>query len=250
MFPQPRRGRLSRRFTAATLVLASVALAGCSDDDDNPAQPMQPGSADVRVLHLSPDAPAVDVFVDQTTPAAVSGLAFLEGTDYISLDPGSYRIDVSASGSAPSQSVLTVPNLDLQDAASYTAVAYGNLASISALALLDDDSNLSTGSIRVRAIHTAVGVGQVDIWNIPASGSPSVLYADVDFGVAGGYLDLPAGTYTIGFDVDNDATPDVVFDLPALAAGTVANVFAVSQGGSVFLVAQLQDGTIARINAS
>ena len=92
-------------------------------------------------------------------------------------------------------------------------------------------------------------MGQVDIWNIPNNGAPAVLYMDVDYGVAGGYMDLPAGAYTIGFDVDNDATPDVVFDLPSLPAGTVANVFAVSQGSAVFLIAQLQDGTVARINA-
>jgi hypothetical protein len=92
-------------------------------------------------------------------------------------------------------------------------------------------------------------VGQVDIWNIPATGAPSPLYTDVDYGVAGGAMDLPAGAYTIGFDVDNDANPDVVFDLPSLPAGTVANVFAVSEGSTVFLIAQLQDGTVARIDA-
>jgi hypothetical protein len=62
-------------------------------------------------------------------------------------------------------------------------------------------------------------------------------------------MDLPAGAYSVGFDVDNDATPDVAFDLPALPAGTVANVFAVSEGSTVFLIAQLQDGTVARIDA-
>jgi hypothetical protein len=250
MFPTIQRGRPTRFLTAATLLLTSaVFVAGCNDDD-NPLQPMTTdGAAEIRVLHLSPDAPAVDVFLNQAMQPAVSGLAFLDGTGYVSLDPGNYRIDVSANGDSPSESVLTVPTVDLQDKGRYTAVAYGTLASIRALALVDDDSNLAASNIRVRAIHTAADVGQVDIWNIPANGSPAVLYSDVDFGVAGGYLDLPAGAYTIGFDVNNDATPDVVFDLPSLPAGTVANVFAVSQSGSVFLVAQLQDGTIARINA-
>lgn len=247
MFAKFRRGG-SKPLGLTALAVAAFVLAGCNDDDD-PMQPSTMGASEIRVLHLSPDAPAVDVFLNQGTQPAVAGLAFLEGTDYVKLDPGSYRIDVSANGDSPNESVLTVPSVELQNGSRTTAVAFGNVASISALALADDESNLDAANIRVRAIHTAADVGQVDIWNIPSSGSPAVLYSDVDFGAAGGYLDLPAGAYTIGFDVDNDANPDVVFDLPSLPAGTVANVFAVSQSGSVFLIAQLQDGTIARINA-
>jgi hypothetical protein len=41
----------------------------------------------------------------------------------------------------------------------------------------------------------------------------------------------------------------VLFDLPALPAGTVANVFAVNDtAGNVFLLAQLQTGDVARID--
>jgi hypothetical protein len=208
-----------------------------------------PANANVRVIHLSPEAPPVDVFLNQATMPAVTNLAFQSGTGYLSVAAADYRIDVSANGSAANQSVLSVPNLTLEGNRSYTAVAYGTLASLRALALVDDASGLGAGNIRVRAIHTATAVGQVDIWNIPAAGTPSLLYTDVDYGVAGGAMDLPAGAYSVGFDVDNDATPDVAFDLPALPAGTVANVFAVSEGSTVFLIAQLQDGTVARIDA-
>ena len=53
--------------------------------------------------------------------------------------------------------------------------------------------------------------------------------------------------YTIGFDVDNDASPDLTFDLPTLDGGVLANVFAVNDGeGNVFLNAQLPTGDTAR----
>lgn len=232
---------------AATLALGTALVTGC--DNDKVTAPEATPTANLRVLHLSPDAPAVDVFLNQGTMPAVSNLTFKAGTSYAQVAPGNYRIDISANGNTAGQSVLNVPSLALEPSRSYTAVAYGNLASIRALALVDDKSALESGKIRVRAIHTAAAVGQVDIWNIPGNGAPAPLYEDVDFGVAGGYLDLPAGAYTLGFDVDNDATPDVVFELPALAAGTVANVFAVTEGSTVFLLAQLQDGTLARIDA-
>ena len=130
---------------------------------------------------------------------------------------------------------------------SYTAVAFGSLASIRGLALVDEHQGLNDDEIRVRAVHAADGVGEVDIWNVTAGSAPAPLYENVGYGAAGEYLDIPAGAYSIGFDVDNDMSPDLVFDLPALDGGTVATLFAVNDGGSVSLVAQLTDGSTAMI---
>lgn len=234
---------------AAVLALGAAVFTGCSEDTTTAPATTSTPSANLRVLHLSPDAPPVDIFLNQAAMPAVSNLAFQSGTQYLPVAPASYRVDISANGSSANQSVLNVPSLTLEGDRSYTAVAYGPLASARVLALVDDASGLSSGNIRVRAVHTASAVGQVDIWNIPSSGAPAPLYTDVDYGVAGGAMDLPAGAYTVGFDLDNDANPDAVFALPALPAGTVANVFAVSEGSTVFLIAQLQDGTVARIDA-
>jgi hypothetical protein len=244
----------SKRLIATTAIaLASMfVVAGCGDDEaENPMLPNDPGQASLRVLHLSPDAPGVDVFLNSGSTPAVSNLEFQRGTAYVLVDAGSYRIDIAANGNAIDQAVLTVPSLALEADKSYTAVAYNQLALIAPLALADELEGLASDKIRVRAIHTAVGIGQVDIWNIPSSGSPSILYENVDFSAVGPYFDLPAGAYTLGFDVNNDATPDVVFSLPALPAGTIANVFAVTdQSGTPFLLAQLQDGTVARIDVN
>jgi hypothetical protein len=75
-----------------------------------------------------------------------------------------------------------------------------------------------------------------------------MLYEDVDFGIAGAYAVLTAGDYTLGFDVDNDAAPDLTFTTGAIPAGSIINIFAVSDGAVVFLIAQFQDGTIVQID--
>jgi len=233
------------RIPAVALVAAALMiLTGCEDDATSPSNE----TAEVRVLHLSSDAPAVDVYLNEGASPAVTDLAFETGTAYVEVDAGTYQVDVTAAGSPLSSAVLTVPGLELMADGRYTAVAYDELASIKPLALEDDYSDLDSGAIRVRAIHTAPAVGQVDIWNIPVSGDPTPLVTDVDFGEVGLYADLPAGAYTLGFDVNDDAMPDVVFSLPSLPEGTVANVFAVSDGGDVFLVAQLEDGSTVRID--
>jgi hypothetical protein len=202
----------------------------------------------IRVLHLSPDAPGVDVYANGAAKV-VEDLAFLEGTDYLTVDEGTYDFNITATGTPADQSVLDVTGLALTGDTYYTAVAFDALSSIQAMALVDDYEGLDAGSIRIRAIHAAESVGPVDIWVIPDMGAPSILYENVDFGVAGDYLDLPAAAYTLGFDLDDDATPDVIFDVPSLAAGTVANVFAVNDNmGSVSLQAQLEDGSLVQID--
>jgi hypothetical protein len=231
----------------ALVTIALTVLVGCSDDDD-PTGP-NAGDARLRAVHLSPDAPAVDIFLNDKSPAAIQGLAFPNGTGFATLQAATYDIAIAASGDTPAEAVLRVEGLELSRDVDFTAVAYDRVASLKALALVDSLNNVPSGLIRVRAIHTASGVGQVDIWNVPTSGAPVLLYRDVDFGEVGRYLQLPAAAYRLGFDVNNDAVPDLLFSIPALASGTVANVFAVAgSGGGVFLIVQFGDGTTARID--
>ena len=228
------------------LALGVILIGGCSDDADS--MPMADAEkASLRVMHLSPDAPEVDIFVNGMDKA-VEALPFAAGTGYLTVDEGMYDFAVAPNGGMVGDSVLDINDITLSKDTFYTAVAFGMLNNISALALVDDYSALEPGLIRVRAIHTADGVGEVDIWNIPEAGNPGALYEDVGYGMVGNYLELPEGAYTIGFDVNNDASPDLTFRLPALPAGTVANVFAIKDDSGVYLIAQLQDGTIATIS--
>ena len=151
--------------------------------------------------------------------------------------------------------MLAVDGVTLAAGTATTAVALGRVGgtpALAALPLLDDLGAPPSGQIRIRAVHAAAGIGQVDIWNIPESGAPTPLFTDLDYASASAYAEVPAGGYTLGIDADGDATPDLVFAIPAAAlpAGTIANVFAVAPTtGSPFLVAQFADGTTARIDA-
>lgn len=266
----------------ATMVLAlamSIGVAACGDDDDDDDESasmdddMDDDSTDddasdddaadddagdddsgdddveesfIRVIHLAPTTPAVDVYVNTET-LAFSDLAFEEGTPYAALPPATYDFQITLTGE-------TDPALEISDFAMavdtyYTAAAINETVEI--LPLVDDYAGLAEGNIRVRAIHAAAAVGEVDIWLIPDGDDPTPLWEDVPFKGVGEYLDVPAMALKIGFDVDDDASPDVIFDIPALDAGTVANVFAVSDDeDNVFLAAQLGDesGTVVRID--
>ena len=206
-----------------------------------------PAMAGVRVLHLSPDAPTVDIFVDDATPAAATDLPFLAGTPYLDLPAGTHRFRVAPTGSPATDAVIDV-SPELAADTKYTAVAIGRVADIEPLLLVDDKSGLATGSFRVQVVHAAAAVGEVDIWNLTGS-TPSPLLENVPFG-ANATLDLPAGAYRVGIDVNNDATPDVTFSLPNLPADLFVNLFAVSDAdNNVWLAAQLPDGGVSPISA-
>lgn len=201
----------------------------------------------LRVLHLGPDAPEVDVFVEGLPAPLAEGVGFKEGTAYLRVPAATWNIDVSAAGTGPEAAVLEVDGLSLSAGAAYTAVAYGYVSSLRALALVDDAAGLASDKVRIQVSHAAADVGEVDLWNL-TGGVASPLLTDVPFGATAVLPDLPAAAYTVGIDVDNDANPDLVFAVPALPGGTFANLFAVNtSGGAVSLLAQLPDGTIAEL---
>jgi hypothetical protein len=257
IFPVPSfaAGTIANIFVVAdasskvTLVAQVQAGAILEIEEKQEVDPMPAGDpANLRAIHLSPDAPAVNIFANGARDAAVSDLAFGTGTGYLELASGDYRFDISPA--SLDQSVLRIDDVRLDENKKYTAVAIGEVSALRFLALEDRLEGVPAGQIRVRAIHAAAGVGAVDIWNIPARGAPSKLYDNVDFGAAGDYLELPAASYALGLDANEDARADFIFDLPALAGGTVANIFAVRDGaGQVYLLAQLADSSLVKIDA-
>ena len=214
-------------------------------DDGTGTAPAETTS--IRVLHLSPDAPAVDVFVNSGDDATVADLAFGEGTGYLDIPADTYSFQIAAAGATAADAVLNIDDLPLAADTSYTAVAIDYLDNISALALVDDYDGIAAGDIRLQIVHAAPGVPQVDIWVISDDGATPLL-ENVDFGVYA-TVDVPAAAYTLGFDVDDDAIPDVIFDVPNLGADQAVNVFAVNDAdGNVSLRAQLPDGTMAQVD--
>jgi hypothetical protein len=199
----------------------------------------------LRALHLGVGAPAVDVFVNDDPTPVVTNLAFTEGTGYLDVPPGAYKIDVAPTGDGIGAAINLATDLALAAGTKYTAAAVDTLADLAGLALVDDDLGIAADQIRLQVVHAAPGVGEVDIWELSG---PAMLLEDVPF-TGSGVLDLPVGAYEIGIDVDNDAVPDLAFAIPELPGGSLYNVYAANEaGGAVFLLAQLPDGSTVRID--
>jgi hypothetical protein len=146
----------------------------------------------LRVLHASPNVPAVTVYVNGQQ--AIKRLGTLKATGYLPLDAGTYDIAVAPAGQPLSKAVLKA-KVTLADKTRYTGVARG-LAGAKRntleLALQSDLATAPSGKAAVRVWHLSPDAPKVDIW---VNGKKAL--SGVGYKKASGYLDLAAGSYRI-----------------------------------------------------
>jgi hypothetical protein len=207
-------GRLGRLFSLAVAGALALAVAGPVSAADE---------AMVRVLHASPDAPQVDVFVDGTKVDPLSGLEFGDLTDYVAVPGGTYAIKVCASAD-DTICPIDVPALDIAANTHYTIAATNDLASIEAQVLVDDPSP-EADKAQVRVAHFSADTPAVDV--LTQDGATKVV-ENLSYPTATDYLSLDPGSYDLKVcaNADNTVCP---LDPGALdlAGGTSYTVFAV-----------------------
>lgn len=200
------------------LVLSLGLFAGCSDDDDNPAGPQAPAGGRVMAVHASPDAPGVDLYIDNVKQNTAP-LTFPNNTPYINVAAGTRTVKITAAGdtAAVLQATATVlPGLTA------TLFAVNALDSINFSGYLDTLTAPAAGKAHVRFIHLSPGAPAVDI----AVTGGGVVFGNVEYLDVAGFTPLDAGTYNLEVRVANTST--VVLPLPGvtLQAGKIYTVFA------------------------
>lgn len=153
--------------------------------------------ADLRVVHASADAPAVDVLANDGTTPAISNLSFPDATGYLNLSAATYNFKVVPTGAlTPAVIDADVP---LVNGSEYSLLAVGALADIEPLLLTDNNRVVATEA-KVRLVHAATLAGNVDIYVVAegssiANATPN--FSDIPFKASTGYVSLPAGDYDV-----------------------------------------------------
>ncbi|MDR7402891.1 MAG: DUF4397 domain-containing protein [Armatimonadota bacterium] len=180
----------------------------------------QSGTARVRVVHASPDAPAVDVVVDGTK--AISGLAFKAISAYATVPAGQRKFQVFPAGTTMGTPVIEVTP-SLAAGKDYTVVAFGRLAGITPGLVEDDNRAPAAGKARIRFIHGSPNAPAVDI---AVTGGP-VIFPNVAFKAASGYAEVDAGTYNLEARAAGTSTVALAVPGVRLEAGRTYTVIAV-----------------------
>lgn len=189
-------------------------------------------AAGVRVAHLSPDAPAVDVLVggaDDAKSAVLTDVSYPAISGYLEVEDGNYFIDVAPAGTT--MPVIDVDNIAL--AGDVTIAAVNFLEGIEPLVLVDDRT-ISPGKVKLRAVHASPNAPAVDIFVDGAGLLPAL--TNLSFKDSTDYLELDPGAYTFRFRA-NGSTDDVfVVEGLDLLADTNYSAFAIGELGSSFTV--------------
>lgn len=211
--------------TALILAFAAVTLAA-----DQPEANAQAATARVRLVHMSPDAPALDVQLDGQRTAA--SLAFRSASGYMTLSPGERKLRLLPAGQT--QGALIDADLPLQSGQDVTLVVLGRAAEIAVLPLRDDNNLPAAGKAKVRFMHASPDAPPVDI---AVRGGP-VIFPSVGFKSVAGYVEVDAGTYAL--EVRPAGTTTVALGLPSVT-------FRPGQVLTIFGSGLLGDGTLAAV---
>ena len=202
--------------TTRLLLAVGIAVAGLMGAA-SPASAQEP--AWIRLAHLSPTTPPMDVYV---APAAggeesvvLPHIGYGAVSGYVDLPPGTYVFPWRAAGSPATDPGLLTLSAELEAGAAYTVAGVGQGGEVRSVLINDDLTPPAQDEVRVRFINADSSSGPVDLALV---GGP-VLVDDADFATVTEYGSIPSGTQTI--EVVTAEAPEGAEMTVDLAAGSV-----------------------------
>ena len=194
------------------LLTAALVFLGCDDATTTPQSNIK-----VAVIHASPDAPKVNIKVNDDTP--------LTDVDYAQVgalsipSAGSYQIAVDAIfPDATTKTVIGPVGLDFMDDMRYTIFAVNKVATgdLEPLVVSAPIEPLEANQARVQIVHADVDAPSVDVYvaAVGAGISSEAKVGTFAFKDTLGPLVVPSGNYEIYVTPESSST--VVYDSGAL----------------------------------
>lgn len=240
------RARYALHALFATTVLGLAAF----------AHTQNPPTAKVRIIHASPDAPAVDILLDGNK--ALENVSYKTASKYLPVPPGTHQLKVVPTGQ---QSAVIDTSIMLAPGQSYTALAVGLTKDSSLKPLLlndaigrgrrqsgdnnggnhDDNANDNAGNgnttpdaavpdktkAHVRMIYAVPDGPPIDI--VVAGDKPIYIAKGLTANTASAYLTAPEGTYNVEIRLAGKYEAVKKLDAVMLKAGTDYSVIAFGQ---------------------
>jgi hypothetical protein len=166
---------------AATGSLAEGIIPQVLADDPAPTA----DGTQVRVVHFSFDAPAVDIAPDGEA-ALIEALEYPSNTGYVDLPAGAYDLEIRAAGT--DTVAFDIPEVTLAAGTSYSVFAVGGL---------EDGSFAVVPAVDAALAGVRVGHFSADAPNVDVYANGGAILTDVPFGAISDYLFVPAGTYQV-----------------------------------------------------
>ncbi len=227
---------MSRLFRASLLALVSAAL--CLPGS-SPAAAAEAGAETglLRMMHLSPDTPAVDAAIDSVSDPGVGvvlpAVSYGDVSPYQMLPPGTYTVSVRRPGADPATPPALATTVTVAAGAATTIAGVGTFAELQFAVLPDDLTLPPAGQSRVRVVNaTAAG----SLMDLALDGGPA-LATDLAPADHTEYVDVPGGPGTLTVTPGSGTPTGLPVDL---AAGSVYTVLVLDrEGGGVEVTTSL-----------
>ena len=222
-------------------MLLAVLVGGLSSPGRASADEPDPGL--LRLAHLSPDTPAVDVSVTPAAPPGrvltdagptlAAGLRYGDVRAHHLLRPGAYAVSVRAAGAPATTPPALSVRVEVAAGEARTVALVGRFAGLGLRTLPDDLSPPAAGTTRVRVVAAAPTATPLDV--SLRDGVP--LAADLSFPDVGAYATVPGGRHVLH-------VPGLAGDVPVdLPAGSVVTVLALADPGGRVTLRTVVDAT-------
>jgi hypothetical protein len=208
--------RMTVGLTVVSLLLISAMPAMANDE------------ARIRVLHASPDAPAVDVYLNDEIVGALTNVPFGVISDYLTVPAGDHNVKVYPTGDTTT--AVIDADVTLSAGTSYTVAAINPVASIQP-AIFVDNPALDYDSALVRVVHLSPDAPGVDV--APDGADPAdAVVMNLEFPDATDYLALPPATYDLEVRLAGTTTVALQLDPVAVEGGAAYSVFAIGSAAA------------------
>lgn len=178
-----------------------------------------PESGWIRLAHLSPDTPSVDVYLypfgEPTAEIVLEHVGYGGVSPYQRLDAARYTVAMRGEGADPDSPPVISINVNVESGKAYTVAGMGRTASLT-IQVLQDSLSAPAGQASVRVIQASLQTPVVDV-----SADETPLAADLRFPEFTPYASVDPGAATVSAAGDT-ATASLQVNFADTSTHTVA----------------------------
>lgn len=216
-----RLARMASLLAPAALALWLVAGAGAASASG--------GSGWLRLAHLSPNTPAVDVYLysagDSKAMLVVHHVAYGTVSGYQRLAAGEYTVAMRGAGAKPSTPPVISATVDVHAGAAYTVAGMGPAKGLR-LEVIQDRLRTPPGKALVRIIQASLVQHRVTV-----KAGPHVLVSKLPFAAISHFRAVPAGTWSVTATGSSERASASI----TLSAGTIHTIVVLDDPGRLTL---------------
>jgi hypothetical protein len=150
----------------------------------------------VRLAHLSPDTPNVDVYLTSMSggkPQVFPGVGYGTVSTYLTVPTGTYAVAMRLSGAPATDPPVLTTDVTVAQGKAYMVAGVGKHANLGLRVINDDLTPPPSGKAKVRVVQASV---RAPVLDLAIKGGPTIA-TGVAFATTTDYLDVDPGRWTL-----------------------------------------------------